>query len=180
MLTPEDRPARWRASEFTQPILLPPELAQFLKDQDLAALFRASDRGTLLVVKAPTVELESLGGTYPIGLDHQLWAHPAGPVVRSLLTFHDHPEMPLRLETFTNVAAPDQHAHFAALAEQERINLLFYDELLRHRLTKQVRNAAVDHIPTILREAHQLLAAIPPDRRDFDVAKAAIMEATTL
>jgi hypothetical protein len=157
---------------------VPPELATFLADQDLVALFHASDIGTRLVVKAPTVELESLGGIYPVGLDHQLWAHPAGPVIRTLLTFYDVPETPLRLETFTHVGDPDQRAHFAALAAQEELNLLFYDELPRHRLSKRIRNATAEQTPTILAEADRLLAAGPPDRRDFERARTAIMEVT--
>jgi hypothetical protein len=162
------------------PVPLPPELADFLRGQDLVALWHASDAGTLLVLKAREPELESLGGTFPVELDHQLWRHPAAPVVRSLITFHDQPDSPLRLETFTNVGDPDQREAFAALGGQEEIHVLGYDEHLRHRLTKGVTHGAAEFIPTIVAEADRLLATIPPERRDFDRAKAAVMEVTKL
>jgi hypothetical protein len=162
------------------PIVLPPELAEFLRDQDLTALFHASDIGTLLVVKAPSPDLATLRGPIPIGLVHELYQHPRSPVIRTLLTFVDRPEAPLRLETFTNPGDPEQHAHFASLAEQEEIPLLFYDEQLRHRLSKRVRNATAPQIPEIVATADRLLGAIPPGERDFDRAKTEIMEATGL
>ena len=162
------------------PIALPPELAEFLRDQDLTALFHASDIGTLVVVKAPAAELATLRGPIPIALIHELYDHPRSPVIRSLLTFVDRPDAPLQLETFTNPGDPDQHAHFAALAEQEEIPLLFYDERLRHRLSKRLRNATAGEIPAIVATADRLLTAIPPDRRDFDLAKTEIMEVTGL
>jgi hypothetical protein len=168
------------SGEPRHPIALPPELADFLEDQALAALFHASDIGTLLVVKAPAREIPSLGGTFPIGVEHQLYDHPAAPVIRSLVSFHDRPDAPLRLETFTNVADPDQRAHFAALADQQELPILLYDESLRHRLSKRLRNATAAQIPEIVATADRLLAAIPPGARDFDRAKAEIMEATGL
>jgi hypothetical protein len=171
---------RSRPGEPCHPIALPPELADFLKKQDLTALFHAADIGTLLIVKVPAQELATLRGPLPIGLVHELYRHPRSPVIRTLLTFVDQPEAPLCVETFTNPGDPDQRASFAALADQAEIPLLFYDEALRHRLSKRVRNATADQIPAIVATADQLLAAIPPDRRDFDRAKADIMEATSL
>lgn len=162
------------------PVALPPELAEFLKNQDLTALFHGSDIGTLLIVKAPAAELQMLGGPIPIALIHELYAHPRSPVVRSLLTFYDVPDQPLRLETFTNVADPEQREPFAALATQEQIPLLFYDEALCHRLSKRMTNTATEWIPAIVGEANRLLAAIPPDQRDFDAAKADVLEGTRL
>jgi hypothetical protein len=155
-------------------------LADFLRDQDLTALLHASDLGTLLVVKAPAQEIVSLRGTFPIALEHQLFDHPASPVIRTLFIFHDRPDAPLRLETFTNVGDPAQRADFAALAEQEELAILLYDETLRHRLSKRVRNATVAQIPTVLTAADQLLAAIPVERFDFERAKADVMEVTRL
>jgi hypothetical protein len=159
---------------------LPPELAEFLRTQDLVALWHASDIGTLLVLKAREPQLESLGGTIPVELDHQLWAHPAAPVIRSLITFHDQLDAPLRLETFTNVADPDQRATFAALERQDQIAVLGYDEHLRHRLSKRVTHSAAAFVPTIVAEADRLLAAIPADQRDFDAAKQHVLEVTAL
>jgi hypothetical protein len=180
MPTPEGSSAHPRPGEPRFPTQLPEELAAFLADQDLVALWHPSDLGALLVLKARTPELESLGGTFPVGLEHQLFAHPRSPVVRSLITFHDHPDAPLRLETFTNVAAADQRAAFAALADQATIPVLGYDEQLRHRLSKRVTSSAAEFVPAIVSEADRLLAAIPEDRRDFDAAKRHVLEVTEL
>jgi hypothetical protein len=180
MSTAENRPARRHVGEPTAPGALPQELAEFLREQDIAAVFHGSDNGTLLVVKTPTVELETLGGTYPISLDHQVWAHPASPVIRSLITFYDRPDAPLRLETFTNIADLDQRADFAALGEQPDLAILLYDETLHHRLTKRLTNRTAEHVPMIVAEAERLLAAIPAERFDFDIAKAAVMKVARL
>ena len=162
------------------PIALPPELAEFLRDQDLTALFHASDIGTLVVVKVPSQDLTTLRGPIPIGLVHELYEHPRSPVIRTLLTLVDRPQTPLRLETFTNPGDPEQHADFAALGEQDEVPLLFYDELLHHRLSKRLRNATAGQIPEIVATADRLLTAIPANRRDFDRAKAEVMEGTRL
>jgi hypothetical protein len=172
-------PAR-EPGEPRHPIALPPDLVDFLKEQELVALFHTSDIGTLLIVKAPAQEIQSLRGTYPIGLEHQLFDHPASPVIRTLLSFHDRPDTPLRLETFTNIADPEQKAHFAGLAEQPHLPILLYDEALRHRLAKRIRNNTAEQIPGLVATAVQLLATIPPERFDFEQAKADVMEVTRL
>jgi hypothetical protein len=59
-----------------------------------------------------------------------------------VVKIYDQPDRPLGLETFINVDEPDQRQDFAALAEQEELLLLFYDETMSHRLTKRVRNTA--------------------------------------
>jgi hypothetical protein len=182
MSMPDTRPSRL-SSELVTPVPLPSELAEFLAGlhpTETVCLLHGADIGSLYVIKTPAAQIESLLGTFPIGLVHQIFAHPAAPVIRTLLTFHDQPTTSLRLETFTNIEDPDQHATFAALAEQEEIPLLFYDERLAHRLSKRLRNAAATQIPTILAEAARLLAAIPPEQRDFDRAKADVWEVTSL
>ena len=60
--------------------LLPPELAAFLKDQHYAALLHATDLGTVLLIKSPTQDIESVRGRVPIGFNHELYDHPASPV----------------------------------------------------------------------------------------------------
>src|SRR5688572_19601787 len=93
-----------------QPSLLPPELADFLRGQDIACLLRATDRGTAFVIKLPAQDIASVRGRVPIRLRHELYAHPAAPVIRTILTVYDQPTTPLALETYTNVAEPDQRA----------------------------------------------------------------------
>ena len=65
-----------------RPIQLPSDLAAFLKGQHYAALLHATDLGTVLVVKAPADEIASVRGPVPIATRHELYAHPASPVIR--------------------------------------------------------------------------------------------------
>jgi hypothetical protein len=162
------------------PILLPAGLTDSLRDLHLAALLHGSDSGTLVVVKAPSPEPSPLRTPVPIDPIHELDDHPRSSVVRNPLTFFDHPRAPLCLKTFTNVIPPAQHAHFSALTNQEEIALLFYDELLRHRLSKRPRNSTAQQIPRLPTTAEHLRAAIPPDRRDFDRATAEVMGVRSL
>ncbi|HEY8743029.1 MAG TPA: hypothetical protein VIU62_08020 [Chloroflexota bacterium] len=160
---------------------LTPELADFLRrQQGYVCVTQATSEGTVYLLRVPGHELASLRGTMPIGLRHELYEHPSAPVIRTVLTIVDQPQRPLRVETFCNVAEEDQQADFAALADQERLLLLFYDEQLRHRLSKLVPYPERSDVPRILARAEQLRAAIPPWRFNFDRAKAAVMQHTSL
>ena len=124
--------------------------------------------------------MANVRGTMPIGLRHELFEHPSAPVIRTVLTIMDRPQSPLRVETFINIAEEDQRADFAALADQEQLLLLFYDEQLQHRLTKLVPYPERGEVPTILTRAEALRAAIAPWRFDYNRAKAAVMKQTSL
>jgi hypothetical protein len=185
MPTPEDdprfRPADRDPSDPLLPIALTPDLAAFLRRQDgYACVTQATSEGTAYVLKTPAVDLATLRGTIPVGLRHELYAHPAAPVIRTVLSLYDRPDAPLRVETFINIAEPDQRADFAALADQEALLLLFYDEALRHRLSKRVPYPDRSDIPRILARADALRTAIAPWRLDFERAKAAVLKVTTL
>src|SRR5204862_2246429 len=83
------------------PSELPPELAEFLKDQPIAALLHGTENlGTVLAVKAPRQEIRSVQGRVPIELRHELYQHPAAPVVRMVTRIYDRPDSSLALETF--------------------------------------------------------------------------------
>jgi hypothetical protein len=43
-----------------------------------------------------------------------------------VLSIHDRPRAPLRIESFINIAEEEQRTDFAQLAEQENLILLFY------------------------------------------------------
>ncbi len=159
---------------------LPPELAAFLKDKPFACLTHATDRGTVVLVKAPGHEIESVRGTVPIHLRHELHQHPTAPVIRMLLTIYDQPARPLALETFINVDDLQQHDDFAALAKQTELPLLFYDEQLQHRLTKVVALRDPVQLISVLQAADEILATIPPEQVDFDQAKTDVVRTTQL
>jgi hypothetical protein len=165
------------ANEPLSPSLLPPELAAFLRTQELACLTHATDRGTVFVIKAPESIIQSVQGRVPIQVRHELYDHPAAPVIGILTTIYDQPQSPLWLETFINANDADQHADYATLAEQRELFMLFYDEGLRHRLTKAVGGLEPQAMREVLRRADRYLATIPPERFDFDLAKRAVMEA---
>ena len=176
----EQEPGDMDSGEPIRPSPLPPELAEFLKDKPLACLTHGTDQGTVLVVKAPAHEIQSLRGRVRIHLRYELYDHPAAPVVRMVTTIYDQPERPLALETFINVEDPQQRDDFAALATQDRLLMLFYDEGLAHRLTKTVPHPRGDLVTQILDQANSLLVAIPRERFNFDAAKRRVMESTSL
>ncbi|TAK28805.1 MAG: hypothetical protein EPO21_21865 [Chloroflexota bacterium] len=140
----------------------------------------ATNNGTVFVIKAPNREIESVRGRVPIQVRHELYEHSAAPVIRTVITIYDQPDSPLALESFINIHDENQRADFSALANQDQLYLLFYDEGLRHQLNKAVSNKAKEDIPQILDEADRLYKAIPEENFDFDTAKAAIMRQTSL
>jgi hypothetical protein len=143
-------------------------------------LFWGTDKGTVLVVKLPRADIRSARGTVPVQIRHELYEHPAAPVIRTITTIYDRPNNPIRLETFTNAADPQQHDDFAALATQDQLYLLFYDERLRHRLTKGVNAPDPSATSIVLTQADRLYQSIPTEVADFDLAKAAVLRSVSL
>jgi hypothetical protein len=163
-----------------RPNQLPPELAAFLSEQQYAALLHATDLGTALIVKAPGPEIASVRGQVPIGFHHELYAHPASPVIRMITRIYDQPQQPLAFETFVNVNDPDQRADYEGLSRQDELVMLFYDQTVNHALSKRVRLRDQLQLLRVLTRADRLLAAIPEGRRDFDLAKAEVMNQTNV
>lgn len=176
-MTDRDVPHRFDAQ---RPNALPPELSDFLRTLEYAALLHPTDLGTALIIKAPAEEIESVRGRVPIGFHHELYAHPASPVIRMVTTLYDQPARPLALESFVNVGDMDQRADYAALSGQDELSLLFYDQLLVHALSKRVRLTERGRLLQILTTADRLLAAIPESQRDFNFAKAEVVKQTSL
>jgi hypothetical protein len=176
-MTDRDLPNRFNPENPNQ---LPPDLAAFLRDQHYAALLHATDLGTVLLVKAPGAEIASVRGRVPIATRHELHSHPASPVIRMVTRIYDQPERPLALETFINVGDPDQRTDYQALSQQDELVMLFYDQSLSHALSKRIGLADQPRLLQILTTADRLLAAIPEDQRDFDLAKAEVMNQTDL
>src|SRR5205823_4125437 len=94
---------------------LPPELAEFLRGQQYAALLHATNQGTVLAVKMPGYEINSVRGRVPIEVRHELYSHPMSPVIRMVTRIYDQPDSSVALETYVNVGDPDQWADYAAL-----------------------------------------------------------------
>lgn len=161
-------------------VALPPELAEFLMGQEFAALLHATNQGTVLVVKMPRYEINSVRGRVPIEVRHELYSHPTSPVIRMVTRIYDQPDSSVALETYVNVADDDQRGDYSALRHRSTFLMLFYDELVQHMLTKRVGGMAPEVIDEVLRHADQLLAATPVDQRDFDLAKADVIQRTQL
>ncbi len=111
----------------------------------------------------------------PIALRHQLIEHPAAPVIRTVMRIYDQPNRPLAIETFINIEQEDQREDFARLGKQDQLILLFYDEELRHQLTKVVPHVPNAEAGNILNWADRIRRSIPEDRYDFDRAKADVV-----
>ncbi len=163
-----------------RPSSLPPDLADFLRNQTLACLTHPTDRGTVLVIKAPGREIESVRGRVPISISHELYDHPSAPVIRMVTTIYDQPETPLAFEMFVNVGSHDQRSDYEGLIGQDQLLLLFYDEALVHRLTKALRNMDGATMRAVLTRADELFHAIREEQFDFDQAKQAVMKAASL
>jgi hypothetical protein len=165
---------------YPGPEELPAELAEALSGAEHACLTVASERGTLFVIKAPTADIAAVRGAIPVELRHQLYRHPAAPVICMLLRLYDDPAAPLALETFINVADPAQRADYARLASQLTLELRFYDEILQPRLAKQITHSSAPQVPAILSVAEELRRHIPLDLYNFEEAKHQIQEVTDL
>lgn len=179
MPSKEHQPGHSHGEPFN-PSSLPPEPADFLKDRPFACLLHGTDNGTVFIVKMPAHEINSVRGRVPIHLRHELYEHPTAPVIRTVLTIHDQPDRPLAIETFTNIEDEQQRSDFASLATQRDFLILFYDEALRHRLIKRVDYSPDEVTQQILPRAEEVLARIPKEKFDFEKAKRAVMERTTL
>lgn len=162
------------------PYALPPELTEAIKDDTYACVTIATDQGTAMLIKAPTHEINQLRGTLPIQLRHELFEHPASPVIRMTATIYDDPQRPFLAETFINIEDPDQRAGYATLAQQGELRLLFYDGELHFQLAKVVPNGTRERVPFVLAAASALLAQIPPEQVDFDRARRAVIAAMEL
>ena len=179
MPTNEHQPIPFRP-EPAHPIPLPRELTDFLQDRPFACLLHGTDQGTVIIVKAPNEDIKSCRGRVPILLRHEFHDHPRSPVIRTILRLFDDPERPLALESYTNIAEDDQREDFAALANQRVLTLLFYDEQLAHRLSKQVRLTSPASIRHILTQADKEIRKIKPGHFDFDRAKQEVMVRTSV
>ena len=93
---------------------------------------------------------------------------------------YDQPSRPLAFETFVNVGDAVQRADYEALSRQDELVMLFYDQAVKHALSKRVRLTDQVGLLKVLTTADRLLSAIPEAQRDFDTAKAEVMNQTNL
>src|SRR3954453_196990 len=154
---------------------LPSALTDFLRTQEYACLLHGSNRGTLLLLKAPATDLATLQGPLPVRVSHELYSKPTAPVIRTLLRWYDRPDSSLSFEAFTDVADPQQREDYRHLAKQSTLTVLGYDELLRLAVRKRVANHQQREITQSADLADKLRALIPDDEYEFDLAKARVI-----
>ena len=104
----------------------------------------------------------------------QLLKLPTAPLIRLEVVILDNPTNPYRFESFLNVSQEDQARVLAKLANQERLYLAFYGDNLTHRFTHVVDHDEQQwqYLDELVVEATAYWEQIPPERRDFDRAKA--------
>lgn len=173
-MTERDHPSQHLPSE------LPAELRAALSGEAYACLTVATEAGTALLLKAPRIEIAAVRGLVPVRLGHELYTPPCAAVIRLALRIYDRPQAPLAMETFINVADPQQRADYAALAQQEAITLLFLDETLQPRLTKQISHSSRAVVAPLLAAAERHQATIAVADFDFERAKQQVMATTQL
>jgi hypothetical protein len=155
---------------------LPPELAAFLREHTYACVTETTNIGTAMIMKLPGTDIESIRGPVLIQLRHELFNHPASPVIRMVFTIFDRLDAPLALETFVNVANPAQQLEYERLNHQPELPLLFFDETVQHRLSKRITLPHEGEIGMVSATAQALLAKIPQTVQDFDAAKCAVLQ----
>jgi hypothetical protein len=87
-MSKEQEEHRFRSRALSEPVYptpLPEPLAQFLATQDVACLMHETTAGTVYVVKLLGAEIDSVRGSGPIHVRHELWQHPLAPVVRTVI-----------------------------------------------------------------------------------------------
>lgn len=162
-------------------MVLPAPLTEFLQGRDAAALFHSTDKhGTVFISKLPRRLIDSVARPVPAYLRYLLYSCDTAPVIRTLISFADHPTRPLGLECFTNVADQQQRKEFAALSRQPHLPVLFFDERLVHRLSVVLPNDHRDEAAFVLHQGVRLLAALRPEDVDFDRAKLTVLRMTGL
>jgi hypothetical protein len=157
------------------PLTLPEGLRQFLATRDFAMLAVDSDQGTLLVIKAPSTDIEGLQGRLHFRVRHELHQTPYGPLARLVIHAQDRPDSHLGFEMFTNPDDPVQMRDLEDLITRPTLRLVFFDEQHEYRLGKEVTQSQDETLASLPREARRLLGEMDPRDIDFDRAKALVM-----
>ena len=99
---------------------------------------------------------------------------PTSPLIRLEVVILDRPAHPYQFESFLNVASEDQARVLDQLANQDQLYLAFYGDGLNYRFTKIVNHDRKhwQHLDEMVEWACRYRESIPPEQRDFDLAKA--------
>lgn len=162
----------WR-SEFAGSTELPREIQDVFERFGYGCLAAETNIGVVHVCHADDSDIEGFADK-PVLYQWQLIEMPTAPLIRLDLLILDQPNNPFKFESFLNVAEEDQARVLAQLANQEQLFLAFYGDDLTHRFTKIVEHDRQQwqYLDELVDQATHYWDQLPPERRDFDRAKA--------
>ena len=165
--------ARAWCSQFAPPAELPVEIREVFERFGYGCLAAETNIGVVHVCHAADKDIDGFADK-PVLYQWQLIKMPSAPLIRLELTIPDDPFYPYRFESFLNLAQEDQAWVLAQLANQDRLYLAFYGDDLTHRFTHVVDHDEQQwqYLDELVAEATAYWEQIPPERRDFDRAKA--------
>ena len=164
-------------SQIQKPTELPEEARSVFKQFGYGCLAVESDMGVVHVCYAADTDIASFTDQQVIH-QWQLIMMPTAPLIRLELTILDKPGNPYQFESFLNLADEEQAYILAELANQDQFYLSFYGDDLKYRYTKTIPydDQQWQLLDELIIEAENHWSLIPPERRDFDQAKAAFMQ----
>ena len=167
-----DEASRLWQSEWSQENELPPEIKEVFERTGYGCLAVESNIGVVHVCYASDADIDGFEDK-PVRYQWQLIEMPTAPLIRLDVIIDDNPAAPFKFESFLNVAEEDQARVLDQLANQGWLFLAFYGDDLAYRFTK-----IVDHDEQQWQQLDELVAranayweSLPPNRRDFDLAK---------
>jgi len=171
-----DEEARLWHSEFEATNDLPTEITEVFEMTGYGCLSAETNIGVVHVCHAADADIEGFVNK-PVRSQWQLIKMPTAPLIRLELVILDRPDDPYRFESFLNVAEEDQSRILAQLANQEQLNLAFYDDKLDYRFTKVIPHDEQQwqQLDELVEQAVAYWNELPSDHRDFDLAKAEFM-----
>jgi hypothetical protein len=113
----------------------------------------------------------------PVIYRWQLVEMPTAPLIRLEFAILDRPFNPFKFESFLNIAEDDQAEVLYELANQRDPYLTFYGDDLSYRYSRVISHDEQQwqKLDEICEKASTHWEDIPPDQRDFDLAKAEFM-----
>jgi hypothetical protein len=159
---------------------LSPEIRQAFEQTGYGCLAAETNVGIVHVCHAPDADITGFRGK-PVVYQWQYVPLPTAPIIRLEMRVLDNPANPFRFESFLNVGDADQARCLTLLAQQEQLNLAFYGDDLHYRFTKVVPHDKRQQaqLADLAQRATDYWEALPPERRDFDRAKADFMRQFT-
>ena len=165
----------WR-SEFAVPNELPPQIREVFERSGYGCLAAESNRGIVHICHAPDRDIDGFQGK-PVRTNWQLIEMPTAPLIRLEMAVMDNPFDPFRFESFLNVGEWDQLQVLTQLAGQKELYLVFYGDNLNYRFT-----TTLEHNEQQWQQLDEMIIAaldtweqLPPEQRDYDLAKATFM-----